>query len=121
MAGRTLLDKFGGGVARGSSQRLHGDRRLSPREGRGRGRRGRAWPDSRPGSSEAAEPQWVPPTSTVLLRFDSAAFCSKPRPSGERQAAAGREGLGGHEGQRRLVASADVITVLKTVFHRQSQ
>ena len=37
-----------GRAARGSSTRPHGDRRLSPGEGRGRGRRGQ----QRPGSSE---------------------------------------------------------------------
>ena len=57
----------------------------------------------------------------VLLRSHSAALYSIQRPSGERQAAAGRKGLGGHQEQLRLGASADITTVLKTVFHRQSQ
>ena len=62
----------------------------------------------------------VPPTPAVL-RLDSAAFCSIRRLRGERQAAAGGEGLGGRQERRGPGASADVTTVLKTVFHRQSQ
>ena len=62
----------------------------------------------------------VPPTPAVL-RFHSAASCSTLRQRGERQAAAGREGLSGRQEQYRLGASADVTPVLKTVFHRQSQ
>jgi len=57
----------------------------------------------------------------AVLRSHSAALYSIQRPSGERQAAAGRKGLGGHQEQLRLGASADITTVLKTVFHRQSQ
>ena len=106
-----------GRAARGSTQRPHGDRRLSPGEGRGRGRPGQR----RPGSSEAAEPPRVVPPSSAVLRLDSAAFCSRLRPRGERQAAAGGEGLCGRQEQRRPGASADVTPVLKTVFHRQSQ
>ena len=63
----------------------------------------------------------VPPTPAVLLRFHSAAFCSIQRQRGERQAAAGGEGLGGRQERHRPGASADVTFVLKTVFHRQSQ
>ena len=62
----------------------------------------------------------VPPTPAVL-RLDSAAYCSIQQPRGERQAAVGGEGLGGHQEQQRPWASADVTTVLKTVFHRQYQ
>ena len=40
-------------------------------------------------------------------RWDSAALGSSARPHGERPAAAGREGLGGHQGQRRPGASAN--------------
>jgi len=71
-----------------------------------------------PGAQSWEPPQVVPPTPAVL-RLDSAAFCSIPRPLGERQAAAGGEGLGGRQGQRRPGASADVTPVLTTVFHRQ--
>ena len=35
--------------------------------------------------------------TSALLRFHSAAYCSKLRPRGERQAAAGREGLSGYQ------------------------
>ena len=73
------------------------------------------------GSSEAASRSgWClrRPTPAVL-RLDPAASCSSQRQRGERQAAAGGEGLGGRQGQRRLGASADVTFVLKTVFHRQ--
>ena len=58
----------------------------------------------RPGSSGAAAepPRVVPPTPAVLLRSDSTASCSIPRPRGERQAAAGREGLGGRQERHRL-------------------
>ena len=38
---------------------------------------------------------------------------------GEHQAVVGREGLGGHRGQRRLGASADVISVFKAVLARR--
>ena len=62
----------------------------------------------------------VPPTPAVL-RSDSAALGSIQRQRGERQAAAGGEGLGGRQEQLRPGASADVTTVLKTVFHRQYQ
>ena len=71
-----------------------------------------------PGAQSRQPPQVVPPTPAVL-RSHSAAFCSIPRPRGERQAAVGGEGLGGRQAQRRLGASADVATVLTTVFHRQ--
>ena len=72
-----------------------------------------------PGAQSRREPpQRVPPTPAVL-RFHSAACCSNRRPRGERQAAAGSEGLGGRQERRRLGASADVTTVLTTVFHRQ--
>ena len=73
-----------------------------------------------PGAQSREPPRVVPPTSAVL-RLDSAASCSIQRPRGERQAAAGGEGLGGRQERQRLGASADVTTVLKTVFHRQYQ
>ena len=73
-----------------------------------------------PGAQSREPPRVVPPTP-VLLRLDSAAFCSKLRLRGERQAAVGGEGLGGRQERQRLGASADVTTVLKTAFHRQSQ
>ena len=73
-----------------------------------------------PGAQSREPPRVVPPTPAVL-RLDSAALCSTQRPPGERRAAAGSEGLGGRQGRQRLGASADVTTVLKTVFHRQSQ
>ena len=60
------------------------------------------------------------PTPAVL-RLDPAALCSTLRPRGDRQAAVGGEGLGGRQERRRPGASADVATVLKTVFHRQPQ
>ena len=64
--------------------------------------------DSDGPGAQSREPQRVPPTPAVL-RSDSAALCSTQRPRGERQAAAGREGLGGRQGRRRPGASADVI------------
>ena len=105
-----------GRAAHGSRERPRGGRRLSPGEGRGRGRRGQR----RPGSSEVAgEPPRVVPPTPAVLRLDSAALGSTQRQRGERQAAVGGKGLGGRQGQRRLGASADVTFVLKTVFHRQ--
>ena len=73
-----------------------------------------------PGAQSRRVPPRVPPTPAVL-RLDSAAFCSILQQRGERQAAAGSEGLGGRQERQRLGASADVTTVLKTGFHRQSQ
>ena len=74
-------------------------------------RRARPWTSGAAPARElraAGEPQRVPPTSAVL-RFHSAALGSIQRPRGERQAAAGREGLGGRQGRPRPGASADVI------------
>ena len=87
-------------------------------------RRARPWTSGTAAARElraAGEPpQRVPPTPAVL-RSDSAACCSTLRLRGERQAAAGSEGLGGRQERQRLGASADVTTVFKTVFHRQPQ
>ena len=98
-----------------SDEQLSTTRRSSPLgEGRSRGRRGQ-----RPGSSEAAGSRrgwclrrpWCCWGETPLF---NAAYNDHV----ERQAAVGREGLGGHQAQRRLErrlgASADVTTVLKT-------
>ena len=89
-----------------------------------------SWRRARPWTSGTAtawelrsrgEPQQVVPPTPAVLRLDPAACCSIRRQRGERQAAVGSEGLSGHQGQLRLGASADITTVLKTVFHRQSQ
>ena len=49
-------------------------------------------------------------------RWDAAALCSSERPHGERPAAAGREGLGGHQDRQRPRASADVTCWEKAGF-----
>ena len=70
------------------------------------------------GHGAAEPPDATPP---VLRSFHSAALRSRRRPRGDRPAAAGSEGLRGHQGHHRLGASADV-PFLNTVFsHRQSQ
>ena len=66
------------------------------------------------------EPQQVVPPTPAVLRSDSAA-CSTRRPREVPKLLLAAKASVDVKDDRRLGASADVTTVLKTVFHRQSQ